>query len=203
MCTRFVLGFNVETIQHKNIRFTAWDIGCREKMVKLHCHTVCRSKSTHKKTNQLLNNDLTTKTFAQMGSYQYVLAQRGFGIYAIIFLYIQFQRPLIRFYYKGTDAVIFVLDRSDEERMDELYHDILLPANLSHELDQAVYLILANKSDLNDVMSMEDITEKLRLNQLKRVWSQNFNIYISAFKKREKHESVKTSSLILEGSFVD
>lgn len=106
------IGFNVETIQHKNIRFTAWDIGCREKM-----------------------------------------------------------RPLIRFYYKGTDAVIFVLDRSDEERMDELYHDILLPANLSHELDQAVYLILANKSDLNDVMSMEDITEKLRLNQLKRVWN--------------------------------
>lgn len=42
--------------------------------------------------------------------------------------------------------------------MDELYHDILLPANLSHELDQAVYLILANKSDLDDVMSMEDIT---------------------------------------------
>lgn len=78
---------------------------------------------------------------------------------------------MIRFYYKGTDAVIFVLDRSDEERMDELYHDILLPANLSHELDQAVYLILANKSDLNDVMSMDDITEKLRLNQLKRVWS--------------------------------
>lgn len=32
-CTLFVLGFNVETIQHKNIRFTAWDIGCREKMV--------------------------------------------------------------------------------------------------------------------------------------------------------------------------
>ena len=81
------------------------------------------------------------------------------------------QRPLIRFYYKGTDAVVFVLDRSDEERMDELYHDILLPANLSHELDQAIYLILANKSDLDDVMSMEDIAERLRLNQLKRVWS--------------------------------
>lgn len=28
-----VVGFNVETIQHKNTRFTAWDIGCREKMV--------------------------------------------------------------------------------------------------------------------------------------------------------------------------
>lgn len=55
--------------------------------------------------------------------------------------------------------------------MDELYHDILLPANLSHELDQAIYLILANKSDLDDVMSMEDIAERLRLNQLKRVWS--------------------------------
>lgn len=87
MCTRFVLGFNVETIQHKNIRFTAWDIGCREKMVKLHCHTVCRSKSTHKKTNQLLNNDLTTHTFAQMGSYQYILAQRGFGICNNLFVY--------------------------------------------------------------------------------------------------------------------
>lgn len=44
-------------------------------------------KYTHKKTNQLLNNDLTTKTFAQMGSYQYVLAQRGFGICNNLFVY--------------------------------------------------------------------------------------------------------------------
>lgn len=85
-------------------------------------------------------------------------------VFVIIFLYIKFQWLLICFYYKGIDVVIFVFDRSDEERMDELYYDILFFVNLLYEFDQVVYFILVNKFDFNDVMLMEDIMEKLRLN---------------------------------------
>ena len=28
-----VLGFNVETVEHKNVSFTSWDIGGRDKIV--------------------------------------------------------------------------------------------------------------------------------------------------------------------------
>ena len=28
-------GFNVETVEHKNISFTAWDVGGRDKMVSI------------------------------------------------------------------------------------------------------------------------------------------------------------------------
>lgn len=48
--------------------------------------------------------------------------------------------------------------------MDELYYDILFFVNLLYEFDQVVYFILVNKFDFYDVMLMEDIMEKLRLN---------------------------------------
>lgn len=48
--------------------------------------------------------------------------------------------------------------------MDELYYDILFFVNLLYEFDQVVYFILVNKFDFDDVMLMEDIIEKLRLN---------------------------------------
>lgn len=48
--------------------------------------------------------------------------------------------------------------------MDELYYDILFFVNLLYEFDQVVYFILVNKFDFIDVMLMEDIMEKLRLN---------------------------------------
>ncbi|CAG5131705.1 unnamed protein product [Candidula unifasciata] len=105
------IGFNVESIQYKDLHLTAWDIGSRDKI-----------------------------------------------------------RPLFRHYYKGADAVVFVIDSHDRERLDELNYDVIKPAVGAEELTNAVFLFLANKMDLADTMSIEEISEKLSLRFLKHPW---------------------------------
>merc|ERR1712174_141333 len=113
------IGFNVETVEYKNIEFTVWDIG---------------------------------------------------GQHMI--------RPLWRHYYHGTEAVIFVVDSNDRARIsgnqyddeDTAKHELhaLLADDL---LKDAALLVLANKQDLPNAMSVNEITKKLELNQLKnRQW---------------------------------
>lgn len=106
------IGFNVEQLMYKNITFTAWDIGARDKM-----------------------------------------------------------RPLFRHYYKGTDAVVMVVDSSDRERLDELYCDVLKPAVNAEELTHSLFLFLVNKTDLPDTMNKEEVTLKLNLKALKHTWN--------------------------------
>ncbi|KAK0063677.1 ADP-ribosylation factor 1 [Biomphalaria pfeifferi] len=105
------IGFNVESIQYKDLHLTAWDIGSRDKI-----------------------------------------------------------RPLFRHYYKGADAVVFVIDSHDPERLDELNYDVIKPAMNAEELTSAVFLFLANKIDLPDTMSVEEISERLGLKYLKHPW---------------------------------
>ncbi|XP_053379956.1 ADP-ribosylation factor 1-like [Mercenaria mercenaria] len=106
------IGFNVEQLTYKNITFTAWDIGARDKM-----------------------------------------------------------RPLFRHYYKGTDAVVMVIDSSDRERLDELYCDVLKPALHAEELANSVFLFLVNKKDLPDTMNKDEVSIKLNLHSVKHVWN--------------------------------
>merc|ERR1712087_121387 len=112
------IGFNVETVEYKNISFTVWDVGGQDKI-----------------------------------------------------------RPLWRHYYQNTQGVIFVVDSNDRERIDdasgsdnsakEELHRMLA----EDELRDAVVLVYANKQDLPNAMSVNEVTEKLGLNQLRnRQW---------------------------------
>ena len=79
------IGFNVETVEYKNINFTVWDIGGQDRI-----------------------------------------------------------RPLWRYYYQNTQAVIFVVDCNDRDRFTEAREE--LHRMLSEDaLKDAVLLILANK----------------------------------------------------------
>ncbi|XP_064611899.1 ADP-ribosylation factor 1-like isoform X2 [Liolophura sinensis] len=80
-------------------------------------------------------------------------------------------RALFRHYYKGADAVVVVIDSSDRERLDELNFDVIKPAIQSEELETATLLFLANKQDLSQAMSVEEITEKLNLKSIVHNWS--------------------------------
>merc|ERR1712053_49773 len=101
------IGFNVETVEYKNISFTVWDVGGQDKI-----------------------------------------------------------RPLWRHYYQGTNAIIFVVDSNDRERIDdssgtdnsakEELHRMLA----EDELRNAPVLVLANKQDLPNAMNVDEITEK-------------------------------------------
>lgn len=66
-----------------------------------------------------------------------------------------------------------MIDRGDRERLEEVTYDVIKPALKSEDLKDAVFLFLANKSDIEDGMSLQEISDSLALNNLKRRWSKH------------------------------
>src|SRR3954467_12409293 len=97
------VGFNVETVTFKKVKFNVWDVGGQDKI-----------------------------------------------------------RPLWRHYYAGTQALIFVVDSSDRERVEEARQELMRIIN-DREMKDAILLVFANKNDLPNVMDTAEITEKLGL----------------------------------------
>ncbi|KAF3845975.1 ADP-ribosylation factor 2a [Gymnodraco acuticeps] len=109
------IGFNVETVEYKNINFTVWDVGGQDKI-----------------------------------------------------------RPLWRHYFQNTQAVVFVVDSNDRERIGEAKEE-LMRMLAEDELADAKLLVFANKQDLPNAMNAAEITDKLALHTLC-----NRNWYIQA-----------------------
>lgn len=79
-------------------------------------------------------------------------------------------RPLWRHYYAGTQALIFVIDSNDRDRIEEAKQELIRIIS-DREMKDAVILVYANKNDLPNVMDINEITEKLGLHKLKdRNW---------------------------------
>lgn len=100
------IGFNVETVEYKNLKFTIWDVGGQPKL-----------------------------------------------------------RPLWKHYYLNTQAIIFVVDSSNSDRLPEA-HAELTKLVLEKELKEAALLIFANKQDLTNCLCIEEIAEKMALHKL-------------------------------------
>mmetsp|Transcript_4965 Transcript_4965/g.5853 ORF Transcript_4965/g.5853 Transcript_4965/m.5853 type:complete len:159 (-) Transcript_4965:116-592(-) len=105
------IGFNTETVEYKNIKFTVWDVG---------------------------------------------------GQYKI--------RLLWRHYYENTQAIIYVVDSNDSERIEEAREE--LAGMLADDtLKDAALLVFANKQDLPGAQTSTEIAEGLGLHTLKgRKW---------------------------------
>ncbi|KAM3725290.1 ADP-ribosylation factor [Dirofilaria immitis] len=105
------VGFNVETVTYKNIKFNVWDVGGQDKI-----------------------------------------------------------RPLWRHYYTGTQALIFVIDAADRERVDEARQELHRIIN-DREMRDAIILVFANKQDLSEAMKPHEIQDKLGLTRIRdRNW---------------------------------
>lgn len=79
-------------------------------------------------------------------------------------------RPLWRHYYAGTQALIFVVDSNDRDRIEEARQELLRIIN-DREMKDSILLVFANKNDLPNVMDSTEITEKLGLHKLRdRTW---------------------------------
>ena len=125
----------METIEYKNINFTAWDVGGRDKIVSPQRHHLSIFPSIY-----------------------------------CFFSFSLFQRPLYRHYYQNTDVIILVVDSNDRERISESKDEFwrLLGED---ELKSALFLIMANKQDLPNAMSVEEVTDKLDLHKIRdREW---------------------------------
>jgi len=79
-------------------------------------------------------------------------------------------RVLWKHYYQNTDGIIFVVDSNDRDRVDDAGEE-LKKMLAEEELKDCVLLVMANKQDLKDALSPNDVTEKLGLSQIKgRQW---------------------------------
>jgi GTPase SAR1 family protein len=80
-------------------------------------------------------------------------------------------RPYWRCYYPNTDAIIFVVDSADSERMPVARGE--LAAMLEEEdLRDAILLVFANKQDQKGAMNAQQISDALGLPEVRnRQWS--------------------------------
>ena len=80
-------------------------------------------------------------------------------------------RKLYEYYYPNTDGIIFIIDSHDKDRFDdaiECFQEILE----ADELKNCPILIMANKQDLNETISSDEISLFLRNEKYKdRKWN--------------------------------
>ena len=77
-------------------------------------------------------------------------------------------RDLWRHYYSHTDALIFIIDSCDEDRL-ELAKEELEAVLSDEELRDVPVLVYANKQDIGRITPAEMMT-KLEMNKMKRSW---------------------------------
>jgi len=105
------VGFNVETVTYKNVKFNVWDVGGQDKI-----------------------------------------------------------RPLWRHYFSGTQGLIFVIDSSDRDRIEEARLELHRIIN-DREMKECLLLVFANKQDITGAMKPQEVTDSLKLSQLKdKIW---------------------------------
>jgi len=79
-------------------------------------------------------------------------------------------RPLWRHYYQNTQGLIFVIDSNDRDRIGEAREELTKMLN-EDEMRDAILLVYANKQDLPNAMNAAEITEKLKLSDMRnRQW---------------------------------
>ena len=118
------IGFNVETVQYKNLKFQVWDLGKDE-----------------------------DERFFLLIRYVSLGGQTSI-------------RPYWRCYYSNTDAIIYVVDSMDRDRIGISKHELISMLE-EEELKNAVLCVFANKQDLEGCMTVSDVANALGLTALK------------------------------------
>ena len=79
-------------------------------------------------------------------------------------------RPYWRCYYPNTNAVIYVIDSVDKDRIDIAKQEMMAMLE-EGDLRGVPMLVFANKQDLPGAMSDEEVSERLGLSSIKdRQW---------------------------------
>ncbi|EOX91542.1 ADP-ribosylation factor A1F isoform 1 [Theobroma cacao] len=137
------IGFNVETVDYKNVSFTVWDVGGQDKDLTL---KLLITKMLASLSGML--EDKISFTVWDVGGQDKI-------------------RPLWRHYFQNTQGLIFVVDSNDRERISEA-RDELHRMLSEDELRDATLLVFANKQDLPNAMTVSEITDKLGLHSLRQ-----------------------------------
>jgi len=123
------IGFNVEQVTYKNLKFQVWDLGGQTSI-----------------------------------------------------------RPYWRCYYSNTDAIIYVVDSADRDRIGISKQELVSMLE-EEELKSAILVVLANKQDIEGAMSVTEVHQALGLEALK---NRTFQIFkASAVKGDGLEESME------------
>lgn len=117
------IGFNVETVQYKNLKFQVWDLGGQTSI-----------------------------------------------------------RPYWRCYYSNTDAIIYVVDSMDRDRIGISKQELVSMLE-EDELKKSVLVVFANKQDIEGAMTVTEVANSLGLSII----------------KNRKYQIFKTSAIKGEG----
>lgn len=81
-------------------------------------------------------------------------------------------RPLWRHYFTGTDALIYVVDSSDIDRIEESKKELQRVIS-DKELSNCLLIVLANKQDLAGALKPKDLIERFDISHLPgdHLWS--------------------------------
>ena len=74
-------------------------------------------------------------------------------------------RPYWKNYYDNTDGLVFVVDSSDEERLNECIEE-LNSLLVEEGLNKVPLLVYANKQDLQFALEAEEILSQLKLSDI-------------------------------------
>ena len=112
----------------------------------------------------------------QFGEVKVTVPTLGFNVESVKYENLTFQmwdlggqteiRPYWRCYYPKTNAVVFVIDSSDKERIDISKQELFLLLQ-EEDLKGVPIAILANKQDIDGVLSDIEISEKMGLSEIK------------------------------------
>ncbi|XP_053626258.1 ADP-ribosylation factor-like protein 1 isoform X1 [Cherax quadricarinatus] len=116
------IGFNVEQVTYKNLRFQVWDLGGQTSI-----------------------------------------------------------RPYWRCYYSNTDAIIYVVDSADRDRIGISKQELVSMLE-EDELKSAILAVLANKQDMEGAMTVAEVHSALGLDALK---TRTFQIFKTSAIKGE------------------
>jgi len=77
-------------------------------------------------------------------------------------------RKLWRLYYPNTDGILFVVDTSDKNSIEDAAEELRMMA-AEKELQNAVFLIYANKQDLKESLPQKEVIELMELEKIKGI----------------------------------
>eukprot|EP01084_Bolivina_argentea_P055834 102297_1 len=161
------IGFSVETVQYKNIVFTVWDVGGQDKIKPLWRHYYQNTQgivfvvdsNDHERISNLTNEqkDLLCSGFIYEKHDEYIpndmvnLCKTYFGVNKHD---CQLTKIHCEECTKCTDTAQYELHSIAQEE----------------ELKDVIFLILANKQDLPNAMSVDEMKKRLLLNKINQQW---------------------------------
>ncbi|KAI9234739.1 MAG: small ARF-related GTPase [Podila humilis] len=92
-----------------------------------------------------------------------------------------------RHFYQDTAGIIFLVDSNDRDRISEAREDLHRMSN-EDTLCDAVFLIIANKQDIPGYMTVMEVYEALRLDQLAKIGKQRVHIQPCSVLQRQGME---------------